>query len=225
MPVARAWTGVDGDTCGYVIDGTPVPRVTAIAALARLRAPREAEPATAEELAHIYATRGPMGVHVHAVTAAYPETVACPPGICAGECGVYREQFGRFVDTYRPVFLQRETPVFSRSHAYAGTPDWIAVIGDNVLIGDTKSGAAYPQAALQLAGYRHAEFTIGAGGAESPLPRCSGGVVLSLFHDRFELRDVRCDDMVFQAFLSLRRFHEHKSTLEDAAIGPTHPIP
>ena len=64
-----------------------------------------------------------------------------------------------------------------------------------------------------------------ASGTESPLPSCDGGVVLSLFPDKFELRDVRCDDVVFQAFLSLRSFHEHKATLEDAAIGSIHPIP
>ena len=225
MPSPKAWTGVDRVAGGYVIDGRPVPRVTAIASLARLRAPWEAEPATAEELAQIYATRGPMGLHIHAVTAAYPGSVSCPPEVCAGECVVYRAQFGLFVDTYRPVFFQREMPVFSRSHAYAGTPDWIAAVGGRVLIGDTKSGAPYPQVALQLAGYRHAEFTIDASGRESPLPRCSGGVVLSLFPDRFELRDVRCDDTVFQAFLSLRSFHEHKARLEDAAIGAIHPVP
>lgn len=219
--VPRDRTGV----IGHVIDGRPVPRVTQIVSLARLQAPWETEPATAEELSRIYATRGPMGLHVHAVTAAYPGTVACPSEVCGGECGAYRAQFGRFVETYRPVFLRRETPVFSRSHGYAGTPDWIAVIGDRVLIGETKTGRAYPQVALQLAGYRYAEFTIDADGTETPVPQCSGGVVLSLFPDSYELRDVRCDDDVFQAFLSLRNFHDHKLALETAAVGSLYPVP
>lgn len=138
----------------------------------------------------------------------------------------YLVQFDRFVADFAPEWEASEGTVYSDSESYAGTLDWIAVIGGRRLIGDTKTGkGVYPEAALQLAAYAHADFMGLTDGTDAPLPAFDGGVVLHLSPDAYRLVPVRIDDDIFKAFLFARevfRWAEEtsKGVLGTALAGP-----
>lgn len=73
----------------------------------------------------------------------------------------YIEGFFRFVEDYNPQFLTQETTVYGRTLnglGYAGTTDFIAYIGDKVIIGDWKTTSKLKSSvALQLSAIQRAE--------------------------------------------------------------------
>jgi hypothetical protein len=85
----------------------------------------------------------------------------------------YVEQYRRFLEEFQPEFLMAEAPVYNLSAGYAGTLDAIAKIQGRAVVCDMKttpygpdaktesgrprSRPPYPEVALQLALYRHAE--------------------------------------------------------------------
>jgi hypothetical protein len=69
----------------------------------------------------------------------------------------------RFVEEWRPRELLVEAPVFSRTYQYGGTLDLIADLGDDqrwLLDWKTSKSEPWPEAALQLAAYRYADFAL-----------------------------------------------------------------
>ena len=62
------------------------------------------------------------------------------------------DQCRRFIVDFEPGFLEVEATAWSETHAYAGTLDFIAMVGDEVVITDIKTGksGAWPDVALQL---------------------------------------------------------------------------
>ena len=47
-------------------------------------------------------------------------------------------QFGGFLDKYKPQWVDSEFTVWSETHGYAGTADWAALLGKNLVLGDQK---------------------------------------------------------------------------------------
>lgn len=219
MPALHRLPGANG----YAVDGIVVARVTEVLGLVRLQRPSD-PPQSAHEVDaardEALTLTGPFARHVHEATAAYPDTIECAPDVCKGDCSAFVEQFARFCRDFQPRFIAREQAVFSATHGYAGTPDWIAEIDGDLLIGDTKLGAPFPQVALQLAAYRYAEFLTATGGPAVPMPAITGGVVLSVWSDRYELRDVTCDQRTLETFHHLLAVHRHKTDLEGHSVGP-----
>lgn len=87
--------------------------------------------------------------------------------------------------------------------------------GRRVLI-DYKTGkGVYPEVALQLAAYRHAEFIGAPDGSEIPMPEVDACVVLHIPDEgEYQLIEVQADEEVFQAFKYVRevfRFMEETS--------------
>jgi hypothetical protein len=118
----------------------------------------------------------------------------------------FYEQCHRFIDEYRPEFIESEFTVYSDEWGYAGTGDEIIEIRGERFICDTKTGKRiYPEVALQMSAYRNADFIGRADGRNDPIPDCSrkNGLVLHIRPDRYELRSVRIGTPVHQTFLSL----------------------
>ena len=118
----------------------------------------------------------------------------------------YLKHFDQFVKDFQPNFLMTEETIFSDKHRYAGTFDWIAEIGGEVVVGDWKTTRqTYPEVGLQLAAYRYADYVQRSDGAQVPLPKnISGGAVFHMSPDAYELIPMKCDEEIFEVFLALR---------------------
>ena len=118
-------------------------------------------------------------------------------------------QFYRWQRGFGPDYLATEVAVFSDTHDYAGTVDFIARTGGRTLLIDTKTGFdLWPVMALQLAAYGHGEWMVHSG-QKTDIPPLDGLAVLHLRPDRFALREVRPDiiPLAWEAFLGARRAH------------------
>ena len=139
-------------------------------------------------------------------------------------------QFYRWQRAFGPEYLATEVAVFSDTHDYAGTADFIARIDGRTLLVDTKTGQdMWPVMALQLAAYGHAEFMVHSGQSQ-PLPTLDGWAVLHLRPDAFALREVKPDlrERAWAGFLAARAAHtwmegDGKATdlVFDAPLLPT----
>lgn len=130
------------------------------------------------------------------------------------------EHFERFVADYAPTFEAAEATVYNRRAAYAGTLDSIATIGGERFVIDvktTKSGV-YPEHALQLAAYAHAEFIGAPDGSEVPLPKIDAGAVLWISPSGYEFVRVRIDETVFSYFLAIATAWEYQNRVGKSAI-------
>ena len=119
----------------------------------------------------------------------------------------YVEQFNKFLADFQPNYLMMEETVWSDSVGYAGSFDAIAEIGGEVVIIDNKTTkSVYPEVGLQLAAYRYADHVVRPDGNKVPLPKgISGGAVLHIHPDNYELIPLRCDEEVFEYFKVLRQ--------------------
>jgi hypothetical protein len=136
-------------------------------------------------------------VEAHATGRPRPELPAEAVPLLAG--------FDRFLADHAPRFLLAEQAVYSRRHGYAGTLDFIAEIpgGQAVTLVDVKTGKnVYPQTALQLAAYAHADFAGAPDGTEHPLPAIQATAVLHLRPNGYQLIPVLSGPPVFDAFLA-----------------------
>lgn len=132
--------------------------------------------------------------------------------------------FVQFLEDYEPVFQMTEASVYNRTQRYAGTLDGIAEFDRRRLILDMKSGKAiYPEVALQLSAYAHAEFIGMPDGSEAPLPALDGAAALHLpAEGGYQFLDVRAIDAdVFNAFLFVREvFKWQQQTSKSVILGP-----
>jgi hypothetical protein len=135
----------------------------------------------------------------------------------------FMEQFLEFLDRYEPKFLASEAKVFNRTRRYAGQLDMIVELDTPVFqgtyIGDVKTGGVWPEAALQMAAYANAEFIAGPDGLEYEVPKVSGGFVLDLKRDRYDLIPVRIDQDIYQSFLYIRECFRFMEETSKTCIG------
>jgi hypothetical protein len=122
------------------------------------------------------------------------------------EMNGYVEQWRLFNEQFRPNFLMQEETVWSDKHRYAGSFDAIAEIGGEVVVLDYKtSRAVYAETALQMAAYRYADHIVRPDGNKVPLPKnISGGAVVHIHPDMYEVVPMKCDEEVFDMFLAIR---------------------
>ena len=136
--------------------------------------------------------------------------------------------FLRFLDEWSPEFEMTEATVYSRSESYAGTLDAIAVIpglGRVLLDYKTSGSGVYPETALQLAMYRHAEFVGLPDGTEAPMPQVDGCVVVWVRADGYDVLPVIADDQVFRCALYVREVMRWSEELSKGVIGQSLPVP
>lgn len=149
-----------------------------------------------------------------------------PEGLNPG----FVEQYERFLAEHEVAYEMAEAAVFNRTYRYAGTLDSIARV-DGVLVlldvkttdkgPEAKSRPPYPEIALQLAAYRHAEY-VRVGVAERvtesrkryyvydpdatyvEMPPVEGALALVISPVDYTLTPVRTDQDVFDVFLHAR---------------------
>lgn len=131
----------------------------------------------------------------------------------------YVKQFVRFLEEWQPEYEATEATVYSRSHGYAGTLDWLArIAGHGLVLGDYKTKpdgkTIYGEVGLQLAAYRYADFIGLPDGTEAPVPEVDAVLALVIHPSSYELIPVRADADVFRSFLyvqQVRRFCDETS--------------
>ncbi len=139
----------------------------------------------------------------------------------------FLRQFDRFVLDLKPDFQLAEANVFNYSLIYAGTLDTICEIPSlgRVLI-DYKTGkGVYPDAALQLAAYKNAEFVGMEDGSEPELGEIDGTYVLHIRPDSYKLIPMDTGEDTFKHFryftaVMFGWIQEHSKTVMGDPIIP-----
>lgn len=130
------------------------------------------------------------------------------------------EHFEAFERAFRPEWILSEATVWNRTESYAGTLDWIARIGNTVVLGDTKSGKdVYPEVAVQLAAYQRAEFVLMPDGSEEPMPATDGACVLHLTDEGYRLVPVHVTEDTYRTFLHCREMFRWQDEFSKSALG------
>lgn len=126
-----------------------------------------------------------------------------------------------FHDRYQPEYLHVEDAVWSDTHKYAGSFDWIAKIDGEIVMGDTKTtrSGVHPEVALQLAAYRFADKIVRQDGTEAEMPDIQAGAVFHLRPEGWKLVPVRIDRPVFEHFLHLRETFDWVNGFEKSVLG------
>ena len=176
-----------------------------------------------------------IGTHVHAGIDALQTGRPMPPWPVVIKPSM--AQWERFVAEMHPTFELSEATVYNASEFYAGTLDAILTIPHAIidpLLGvavgwtydeerdywrilvdyKTSVRGIYPEIALQLAAYRHAEYIGLPDGTDAPMPAVDGCAGLQLTDEGYRLVPVTADAAIFAAFLHIReafRFAEVQS--------------
>ncbi|MCA1832594.1 MAG: hypothetical protein LC750_07655, partial [Actinobacteria bacterium] len=132
------------------------------------------------------------------------------------------EMLAAFLNDWQPTFHQVECVVGNRQYRYMGRFDFLADIpGLGFVLGDWKTSRSgiYPETALQLAAYRHAEFIIDESGAEVPMPEVDCAVAIHVTANNYEVIPLETDESVFRAFLFVQQVHEFAKDGAKSCIG------
>ncbi|MFD5161032.1 hypothetical protein ACFWMJ_23635 [Streptomyces hawaiiensis] len=129
--------------------------------------------------------------------------------------------FREFLQEVQPEFLYLEETVWSDTHRYAGSFDAIAKVdGETVVLDWKTSKSVYDSVALQLSAYRYADRIILAESGESvDVPEMAGGAVLHVRPEGWSLVPVKCDEVVFETFLSLRSVFAWETEGKKRVVG------
>jgi hypothetical protein len=131
----------------------------------------------------------------------------------------YQRHFAEFLDGVQPELVRAEDVAWSDEHQYAGSFDGVLRLkldengkpdasGESALVmADWKTGKnTYPDVALQMSAYAHAEFIIAPDGSREGMPDFDGAVVLHITDEQAAFKPVRIDESdVFAHFLHLRQ--------------------
>ena len=189
-----------------------------------------------------------LGTQVHDAVEQYALT-GVRPDIENPEVIPFLDRFDEWAQVWQPKYIAAEAAIYNKTFGYAGTLDAIAEIDGMKVILDYKSTrksvdtngkptGPYPEAALQLAAYRHAELLATwrarrfekfrrryylLNTAEEELgvkmPALDGAVVLHLTPQHATLHPVRADERVFEKFLHCIELFEWTNTIAKSVIG------
>lgn len=138
----------------------------------------------------------------------------------------YRDHFQEFLDTFQPEFLAMEGTVWSDTHGFAGSFDWIARIGDDVVIGDNKTtrSGVHAEVCIQLNTYAAADYILDPDGTQTPLPDITAAAVFHVRPEGWNLVPVVYDpELILPFFLALKKVMEWDKEVSKTVIGK--PIP
>ncbi|MCX5153711.1 hypothetical protein OG914_06760 [Streptomyces sp. NBC_00291] len=147
----------------------------------------------------------------------------------------YRDNFADFLAVVNPELVRAEDVAWSDTHGYAGSFDailhvWLDEEGKptadrsgerHTLIADWKtSKATYPDVALQMSAYAHADRLISPDGTSEPMPDFDGAAVLHITDETWAFKPVRIDRAdVFATFLRLREIFTWDRDTSKTVIG------
>jgi hypothetical protein len=154
-------------------------------------------------------------------------------GYVSRDMDPYKRHFGEFLDAVQPELVRAEDVAWSDTHQYAGSFDGILRIRLNedgkpdpsgepaLVVADWKTGKnTYPDVALQMSAYAHADKVIAPDGTEEPMPDLDGAVVLHITPDVCAFKPVRIDKSdVFAQFLHLRETFEWDRRVSKTVLG------
>ncbi len=188
-----------------------------------------------------------LGTAVHDAIESYALTGARPE--VDAEVAPYLERFDEWAQVWQPSYEAAEAAVYNRTYGYAGTLDAIATVGGQKVLLDYKSSKKsigsddkptkpWPEAALQVAAYRHAELiaTFRARRFERfrrryyllsteerdlgvPMPEVDGGLVLHITPEHCDAYPVKCGPDVFEAFCYLIENFRWQQGLSKEVVG------
>ena len=192
-------------------------------------------------------TAAELGTEVHAACEAYALTGQRPD--VDAEVQPFLDQFDRWAQEFQPVYQAAEVTVYSPSYGYAGTCDAFLTVGGVRCIVDYKSSrksfdnrgnptTPYPEVALQLAAYRHAElaavwqprrmeqyrrryYLLGQAEREMavPVPEVDTGLVIHITPDHCDAYPVECGPDIFEAFLFIQEAARWQFQTSKSVIG------
>lgn len=129
----------------------------------------------------------------------------------------------KFLEDWGPKFEMTEATVCNLTYGWAGTLDAIVRLQTNMdspLVLDYKSGSGvYPETALQLAAYRHAEYVLTPAWTLEPMPKTDGGVVVHLRDDGYDLLPISCGEDIYGLFTMVRELHHFQEVTSKKVIG------
>jgi hypothetical protein len=138
------------------------------------------------------------GITVHSIVESYKahQTTITPPEGFDG----YAKAFYRWIDEIKPEILENEKEVYSEKYEFAGKTDLIYKVGNEVLVGDVKTGKAlYDEIDLQLSAYVQAieEMGVEVNGAYGLLLKEDGSYIYE-----------RRDHGRLEEFLACKKLHD-----------------
>src|SRR5690606_28993252 len=148
------------------------------------------------------------------------------------ELAPYVGIFRGFEQQYAPEFVHLEQTVWSETHGYAGSFDFMARLTDpdtketGLYIGDwktTRSGV-HAEVALQMTAYSRADYIVTPAGEKLEIPKLDGGVVVHARPEGGKVVPTRLDDELFEIFLALRRVWEYDREISKTVLGREVPI-
>jgi len=146
------------------------------------------------------------------------------------------EQFLAFCEDFRPAFEATEATVCNRALGCAGTLDAILrfpadlpcpEVAGRLLVVDYKTGSTgpYPEWAVQLSAYAHAEHLWLDDGTEVPMPAVDGAAILRIRPDFYALHLVTDTAGPFRVFTVMceaaRWFHDETDGLITDPVIPS----
>lgn len=140
----------------------------------------------------------------------------------------YVDSAVKFMNEWKPRPVLTETVVASRRWRYAGTFDLIADLPDGrrVLFDyKTSRSGIWPETALQLAAYRHADFYVGDDGTEIPLSEVGITECMAVWvrPDGYAVIPLNADEQVFKAFLHVQYVSRVASMMRDWVLPEVFP--
>lgn len=133
----------------------------------------------------------------------------------------YVQGFKDFVEEFKPEFLEVESTVWSDTHGYAGSFDYLAKIGDEVVLIDVKTtrSGVHEEVALQLAAYANADYILRPDGEQVPIPQIDGAAVLHLRPEGWSLVPIAISPQTFGIFQALLQVFKWDAELKRGVIG------
>jgi hypothetical protein len=174
-----------------------------------------------------------LGSAVHAAVEARILGGDPDPEKVAEEVRPFVKSFLEFERMFQPEWEMSEATVLSYKHGYAGTIDAIATFNkpELGLVGryliDWKTGASgpYPEAALQLSAYRHADVVLLPNGTEQPLPETDGAIVVKVRPRSYEVVPADVTESTFKFFRHIQVAWKWQHEASKDVLGrPIRPI-
>jgi hypothetical protein len=146
----------------------------------------------------------------------------------------------QFEADWQPVWEMSEATVYNVAESIAGTLDGIgrfngprvpAALRGKLLLADYKTGGEidlydpskdrgiYPEAALQMAAYRHCSHVYLAPGTVAPMPQVEGAVVIHVTAQGYRVHPVETGEQVWRAFRFVREVFRFQEELAKSVIG------
>lgn len=159
------------------------------------------------------------------------------------------DRFDEWLQRFTPSYQATEVCVYSPTYGYAGTADAFLTIDGFRAIGDYKTSreprdskgnpkTPYPEVAVQLAAYRHAEHAAvwrprrtekfrrryyllspAERAMAEPVPEVDGGLCIHITPEACEAYPVRCDARVHERFLFIQEVARWQLQDSRTAIG------